>query len=173
MERILTLSNVSPLMHWNFTGACIISKVSSCACEENWEPWWRLRPCPFLLLLCVFSLLGKNTKAIGRHHLPSTPFPETSASWDVPVWVHPQPVSKPGGLTLRSSIVGLLIICYFEAESDEEPLPPAHLDSAKSGCPELKLPYSGDSWYQSVWFLCQKYVCEDELCSINFFVFQM
>lgn len=72
-ERILTLSNVSLLMHWTFTDACLISKVSSYAHKENWELWSWLGLCLVSAAPSYFSLLGENTKAIGRHCLPSLP----------------------------------------------------------------------------------------------------
>lgn len=114
MERILALSSVSPLMHWAYTGACIVSEVSS----WPWELGAVVVPRTVIVSAApsCFSLLGENTKAIGRYCLPSTCSQKLLLLEMCLLWVHPQPVSKPDGLTLRCSIIDLLIIWYLEAK---------------------------------------------------------
>lgn len=73
MERILTLSNISPLMHWTFT-RCIYNKQSIFLCPRRaLGAVVMARTVSISAAALYFSLLGKSTKAIGRHRLPSTP----------------------------------------------------------------------------------------------------
>lgn len=146
---------------------CTYNKqVSSCAHGENWERWSWLGLCPFLLFLCS-SLSGENTyrQTLSSQHS----FSKIAASLDVLVWVHPQPVSEQGGLTLGCSVADLLMIWYFEAKRLMVNLSHQHI------CIQQRVGVLSQTYLAvlSVWFVGQKYVYEDQLLQCKFFVFQI
>lgn len=67
--------------------------------------------------------------------------PEIAAPGGVLVWVHPQPVSKPDGITQRLHSRSFNNLLLWGKKKDDDSLPPAHLDSAKGGGSELETLY--------------------------------